>query len=85
MIGETYYAGGHEDNVNVGAAYFPFSGGWVGGYACNLDNNGATYVLKSSDNLTLGKELITADGTMAVGHIAILSLAMLTGSLQFQG
>ncbi len=67
MFGETYYTGAHEDNVNVGAAYFPFSGGWTGGYVCNLDNNGQAYVLKGSENITLGDQLISSDGSMEVG------------------
>ena len=55
-----YYAGGQEDNVNIGAAYFPFSGGWTAGYVCNLDNNGDYYLIKGSENIVLGEQLVNA-------------------------
>ncbi len=33
------YMGGEEGDVDCGVAYFPFSGGWLGGHLQNLDNN----------------------------------------------
>jgi hypothetical protein len=61
-LGYAGYAGGDEDNVNVGVAYFPFSGGWIGGRALNLNNNGDIWVVHGSGPVVLNETLVSAAG-----------------------
>jgi hypothetical protein len=56
------YSGGDEDNVNMGATYFPFSGGWVGGRVLNLNNNGDLWVHHGSGHVVMNETLTPAAG-----------------------
>jgi hypothetical protein len=61
-LGYAGYAGGDEDNVNVGVAYFPFSGGWIGGRALNMNNNSDIWVVHGSGPVVLNETLVSAAG-----------------------
>jgi hypothetical protein len=63
LPGTPTYNGGEEYNFNVSAGYFPFSDGWIGGYARNSSRtNGGAAVrndfLIASPGLQLGTHII---------------------------
>lgn len=55
---QTFSSGGNinEWNVDLAFAYFPFSQGWVGGWALNESNNSQLNILHGSEGLTIGDE-----------------------------
>ncbi|MGE4285084.1 MAG: metallophosphoesterase [Phycisphaerae bacterium] len=57
MDSTVLYAGGHEENVNVSAAYFPFEQGWIGAHGSNWTNNLALSMVISGGQITLHDEL----------------------------
>ncbi len=62
-----------EDNVNVGAAYFPYST-WFGGAALNSANGAILDSFTGSPGLVLGTHFIDAKTTNGPGGVAYLSL-----------
>jgi hypothetical protein len=63
LPGTPTYNGGEEYNFNVSAGYFPFSDGWIGGYARNTSRtNGGAAVrndfLIASPGLQLGTHIV---------------------------
>ncbi len=49
--------GGSEKDVNVSAAYFPFSGGWESGRLLSISNGSPTWAFVGSENIALGDNL----------------------------
>ncbi len=49
--------GGSEKDVNVAAAYFPFTGKWESGRLLSISNGSPTWAFVGSENIHLGKNL----------------------------
>jgi len=64
--------GGGEYNVNVAAAWFPFSEGWLGGHARNTSTNPALTLLTSNPAVRLGTEFTDLSGGLSTVDLTAL-------------
>ena len=68
----TNLQGGGEYNVNVAAAWFPFSEGWLGGHGRNATNGAALTLYFGSPTVRLGTEFVDLGGGLSTVNLTTL-------------